>query len=74
MECGQRQSFNPGNPQISVLRSCFPKIFLVSDVVHPTDRFAVQRFLNGDMSHRGRRRSVLPTLCTARKNRRHSVV
>src|ERR1700720_4168665 len=28
-------------------------IFFVTDFLHPVDRLAVQRFLNGDVSHRG---------------------
>jgi hypothetical protein len=67
MECGQRQSFNPGNSQISVLRSCFPRIFLVSDLLHLLDRFAVQRFLNADVHHRSCRRSAVPMLFTGTK-------
>ena len=42
-------------------------ILFVADLLHPVDRFAVQRFLNGDMSHCGRRRSAVPMLLTGRK-------
>src|SRR5438445_7124992 len=42
-------------------------ILFVTDLLHPIDRFAVQRFLNGDMSHRGRRRSAVPMLFTRRE-------
>src|SRR5437016_1659394 len=42
-------------------------ILLVADSFHPVNRFAVQRFLNGDVRHRGRRRSAVPMLLTGRK-------
>jgi hypothetical protein len=52
---------------IPFLLSCFPQIFLVSDFFHPIDHFAVERFLNGDMRHRGRWRSAVPMLFVRRK-------
>src|SRR6266550_2915922 len=46
--------------------SAFSLILFVADLFHPVDRLAVQRFLNGDMSHRSRRRSAVPMLLTRR--------
>jgi hypothetical protein len=37
-------------------------ILLLADVLHPLDHLPVKRFLNGDMRHRGRRRSAVPML------------
>src|SRR5207253_10940740 len=42
-------------------------ILFVADLFHPVDQLAVQRFLNGDMSHRGHRRSAVPMLLARRK-------
>src|SRR5437667_2016011 len=42
-------------------------VLLVADLLHPRDRTAVQRLLNGDMRHRGRRRSAVPVLLAGRK-------
>jgi hypothetical protein len=42
-------------------------ILFISNVLHPFDNFAVQRLLNSDMSHRGRRRGAVPVLFTRRK-------
>src|SRR5436190_18253352 len=36
-------------------------------MLHPLNHFPVQRLLNGDMSHRGRRRSAVPMLLVRRK-------
>ena len=44
---------------ISVLR--------VRDVLHPVDRLAVERLLNGDMGHRGGRRRAVPVLLAGAK-------
>src|SRR4051812_8003075 len=35
-------------------------ILLVSNLFHPLDSFAVERFLNGDVSHGCRRRRAMP--------------
>ena len=35
---------------------------LVADLLHPLDDLAVQRFLNRDVSYRGRRRRAVPVL------------
>jgi hypothetical protein len=40
--------------------SAFSLVLLIADLFHPVDRFAVERFLNGYMSHRSRRRSAVP--------------
>ena len=37
-------------------------VLLIADVFHPLDHFAVEVFLNGDMSHCGRRRRAVPML------------
>src|SRR5207302_2170612 len=42
-------------------------ILFVADLFHPVDRLAVQRLLNGDMSHRGCRRSAVPMFLARRK-------
>ena len=41
----------------SSFRHCSPLTFF-----HPIDRIAIQRFLNGDVRHRGRRRGAVPML------------
>ena len=35
-------------------------ILFVADLLQPFDRLAVQTFLNGNVSHRHRRRSAMP--------------
>src|SRR6476659_7682389 len=47
--------------------SVFSTILFVADFFHPVHRLAVQRFLNGDMRHRGRRGRAMPMLLTGRK-------
>ena len=42
-------------------------VLLIAHVFHPLDHFAVEVFLNGDMSHCGRRRSAVPMLLVRRK-------
>ena len=42
-------------------------VLFVGNVFHPVHRLAVQRFLNGDMRHRGRRGRAMPMLLTGRK-------
>src|SRR5215470_1758397 len=42
-------------------------VLFVADSFLPVDDFPVQRFLNGNMSHRGRRRGAMPMLFTGRK-------
>src|SRR5205823_12035063 len=46
--------------------SAFSPVLFVTDLFHPVDGLAVQRSLNGDVSHRGRRRSAMPMLFTRR--------
>ena len=46
-------------------RSLF--VLLIRDPLHPLNRFPVQRLLNGDMRHRGRRRSAVPMFLVRRK-------
>src|SRR5690348_16774858 len=38
------------------------EVLLVGDLRHPIDDFAVERFLDGDMRHRRRRRGAVPML------------
>src|SRR5947199_10723431 len=45
---------------------CSPVLF-IADVLHPLDDFSVERFLNGDMRHRSRRRRAVPMLRVRRK-------
>src|SRR5205823_7150400 len=42
-------------------------VFFVADLFHPVHDFAVQRFLNGDVRHRGRRCRAVPMLLVRRK-------
>src|SRR5207248_3059417 len=42
--------------------SAFSLILFIRNLFHPVDRLAVQRFLNSDMSHRGRRCRAVPML------------
>ena len=42
-------------------------ILLVGDLLHPLDRFPIQRFLNSDMRHRSCWRGAVPMLFTGRK-------
>ena len=42
-------------------------VLLIAHVFHPLDHFAVEVFLNGDMSHCGRRRRAMPMLFVRRK-------
>jgi hypothetical protein len=48
------------------LRSTFPSVLFIADSFHPIDHFAVQCLLNGDVRHRGRRRSAVPMFFTRR--------
>src|SRR5436305_5496358 len=52
--------------QISSQPSTSP-ILLVGNVLHPLNHFAVQRLLNGDMRHHGRRRRAVPMFFARRK-------
>ena len=42
-------------------------ILLITDVFHPIDHLAVERFLNGNVRHRRRRRSAMPMFFVRRK-------
>src|SRR5438876_6076530 len=42
-------------------------ILLITDVFHPIDHLAVERFLNGDMRHCRRRRSAMPMFFARRE-------
>ena len=42
-------------------------VLLIAHVFHPLDDFTVERFLNGNMRHRARRRSAVPMFLTRRK-------
>src|SRR5579863_1948639 len=42
-------------------------ILLIGDVLHPFDDSAVERFLDGDVSHGGVRRRAVPMLFAGRK-------
>src|ERR1700683_245094 len=47
-------------------RASRPVLF-AADLFHPIDGASVQRLLDGDMRHRGRRRRTVPMLLTGRK-------
>src|SRR6266542_452099 len=51
---------------LSYQPSTSPVLF-VANLFHPLDQFSVQRFLNGNVRHRGRWRSAVPMLFTRRK-------
>ena len=53
--------------QLSTLNISTSFVLFLADLLHPVDRFAVERLLNGDMSHRSGRRSAVPMLFTRRK-------
>src|SRR5438874_13040179 len=42
-------------------------VLLIGHVLHPVDNLAVERFLNGDMNHRGRRCGAVPVFLAGRK-------
>src|SRR5215472_8001235 len=42
-------------------------VILITDLFQPLDRFAIERFLNGDVSHCCRRRRAMPMLLVGRK-------
>jgi len=42
-------------------------ILFVADLLHPLDDLAIERFLNRDVCHRGRRRRAVPMLLVRRK-------
>src|SRR5207249_1181551 len=54
-------------PQLLELAPNSELVLFVADFFHPIDRLAVQRFLNGDMRHRGRRGRTVPMLLVRRK-------
>ena len=60
------QGFGSQLSALNYQQSTSPVLF-VTDLFHPVDRLAVQRFLNGDMRHRGRWGSAMPMLLTGRK-------
>ena len=43
-------------------------ILLVADLLHPFDRLAVERLLDGDMGHGGGRRGAVPVLLARRED------
>src|SRR5271170_3433912 len=43
------------------------QVLLVGDLFQPVDGYAVQRFLNGDMGHRGCRARAMPMFLAGRK-------
>ena len=53
--------------QLSTLNISTSFVLFLADLLHPVDRFAVERLLNGDMSHRSGRRSAVPMLFTRHK-------
>src|SRR6185369_2353071 len=75
--CSTRTS--PG-PYITVARIAAPRscsgrscralwraaVVVVAHLLHPLDRLAVELLLDGDVSHRGRRRRAVPVLLAAR--------
>ena len=52
---------------LSYQLSAFLLILFVADLFHPLYDFYIERFLNGDVRHRGRRRSAAPMLFRRRK-------
>src|SRR3954463_12885979 len=55
------------DPALKVAARCRPgEIFLVGDMLHPGDRRAVQRFLDGDVGHALARRGAVPMLVLGR--------
>src|SRR5947208_3999025 len=52
---------------LSLITARSALILFIADLFHPVDRLAVERFLNGDVRHRGRRRGAVPMLLTGRK-------
>src|SRR5947208_13892563 len=62
-----RIELSTGGPLASriIVRSAL--VLFVAHVLHPLDHFAVERFLNGNVRHGGRRRSAVPMLLVRRK-------
>jgi|SRR5947209_16784185 len=52
---------------LSYQPSTSPVLF-VRNLFHPLDQFSVQRFLNGNVRHRGRWRGAVPMLLTKRES------
>src|SRR6266516_3960427 len=55
----------PDHPSLISARSA--SILFVANLFHPLDDFSIERFLNGNVRHRGRRRSAVPMLLVRRK-------
>src|SRR5437667_6608423 len=55
----------PDHPSLISARSA--SILFVANLFHPLYDFSIERFLNGDVRHRGRRRSAVPMLLVRRK-------
>src|SRR2546430_3368847 len=53
--------------QLSTLNISTSFVLFVAGLFHPVDRFAVERLLNGDVSHCGGRRGAMPMLFVRRK-------
>ena len=60
-----RSRVGEGASLITIHRSLL--VLLIRDLFHPLNHFPVQRLLNSDVSHRGRRRSAVPMLLVRRK-------
>src|SRR5438874_8352632 len=54
-------------PQLLELAPNSELVFFIAHFFHPIDDFPVQRLLNGNVSHCGRRRSAVPMLLVRRK-------
>jgi hypothetical protein len=46
--------------RVTLLAPVSGAVLFIADVLHPIDDLAVERFLNSDMRHRGRRRGAVP--------------
>src|SRR5881396_2161809 len=55
-----------GHSALNYRLSTSPILF-VANLFHPLYDFSIERFLNGDVRHRGRRRSAVPMLLVRRK-------
>src|SRR6266508_6332740 len=66
VSCSELRRGTPASGTVAAEAGSFAVLF-VADLVHPVDIPAVQRFLNGDVRHRRRRRCAMPMLQAGRK-------
>src|SRR5947208_6326937 len=72
VEISDRPAFSESSDSLityhlSLITARPASILFVADVFHPIYDFTVQRFLDGDMRHRSRRRRAVPMLLVRRK-------